>query len=118
MNHGDTTSKLSETLLEFFAVVVGSCFVYLATNLIRASGDVINVSTTVDNDGIFFFNGDALGLTKVIHGYVLELDAKILGDALTASKDRDIFEHCFTTITKTRGFYSTGVDCSAQLVDY
>src|ERR1019366_2264468 len=51
------------------------------------------------------------------HSNLVEFDAKILTDHLSASEDSDVFEHRLATIAEARSLHRRNLEASAQLVD-
>src|ERR1700752_1690236 len=47
-------------------------------------------------------NAHALGATEHLERYIFQLDAKVFGNQLTGSKDRNILEHCPAAGSQTR----------------
>jgi len=92
VHDGDAAGELGEALLELLAVVVGGRLVDLAADLFHASLDVGRFAGTFDDRGVFLVDDDALGAAEVGNGDVLKLDAEVLGDALAAREDGDVFE--------------------------
>ena len=72
---------------------------------------------TVDDCGVFFANFDALCLTELCQGSFFKRHTGFFGNDGTTGKDGDIFEHCFTTVTKTRCFDSCSFEDAADVVD-
>src|SRR5690606_15963418 len=95
--------ELSETLLEFLAVVIRSRFLDLRLDLRDTGVDVLFAASAVDDRRILFLDHDLLGATEHVERDVLELDTEILADSCAARQDRDVFQHRLAAIAKTRG---------------
>jgi hypothetical protein len=60
----DAASQLRHAFLQLFAVVMGSCFLDLHTDLLDARFDILAVASAVDDSGVFLADFDALVLTQ------------------------------------------------------
>ena len=109
-----TTSKLSKTLLELLAVVIGRCVLDLRRIWLHApvmASLATSPSTMVVLSLVMVIT---LGRTEVIELNILKLDAEILGDDRTTCEDRDVFEHSLAAVTETRCLDSSHVQGSAE----
>ena len=118
VNYCNTTCQLGKAFLKLFAVVIGSGFFDLTTNLLNATLDLGSLSGTLDHNGVLLVDGDALSLPKIGELNVLELDAQVLGNATTSGKDSYVAKHFLATIAETGSLYCTCVQGSTQLVDH
>ena len=74
-DYGHSADKLRQPLLQLLAVVVAGGLLDLAANLLDPAFDVAVRAFAFDDGGVVFVNGDLLGLSEVLHLYVLQLDA-------------------------------------------
>src|SRR5699024_5768831 len=82
-----------------------------------ASFDRFGITSTVDDDGVFFTNFDALSLTELLHSGVFECATGFFGDNLATGKDGNVFEHGFAAIAKTRGLNGGGFQNATDIVN-
>src|SRR5690606_23840535 len=61
---------------------------------------------------------DALGLTQVFQGDVLELEAELFGDDGAAGEDGDVFEHGLATVAEAGCLDGHGLEDAADVVDH
>ena len=99
----DAADELREALLELLAIVVGRGVLDLGADLGDAALDLVLVAGAVDDRGVVLVDGDALGAAEVGDRDVLELEAELLGDDLTAGEDGDVLEHLLAAIAEARG---------------
>src|SRR6202035_2409297 len=71
----------------------------------------------VDNRSVLLLDHHLLGAPEHVHSDLVELNAKILTDRLTASQDSDVFEHGLATLAEARSLYCHNLEATAQLVD-
>jgi hypothetical protein len=90
LDDSDTTDELGETLLQLLTVVVAARFGDLSADLLDAGVDVGLFAAAVDDRGVVLVNFDSLGAPEILDRQVLELEAKILGNRLTAGEDRKV----------------------------
>ena len=60
----------------------------------------------------------AFGAAKILERDVFELDAQLFGDHLAVGENRDIFEHRFAPVAKSRGLDGDDFQRAADLVDH
>ena len=72
---------------------------------------------TIDDGGVFFADFDTLCLTEFSQCCFLKRHACFFGNDRTTGEDGDVFEHCFTTVTKTRRLDGCGLENAADIVD-
>ena len=58
-----------------------------------------------------------LALPSICSVTFYKLDAEILRDHVARGKDRDVFEHRFTAVSRTRRLHGRHLQAAAQLVD-
>ncbi len=117
IDHGDTAGQLGQTLLELFAVVIGGGFLDLAANLVDATLNISGLAVAFHDGGVVLINDDGLGAAEIGELEVFKLQAEVLGNALAAGQDGDVFEHGFAAIAEARGFDCAGVENATELID-
>src|SRR5260370_39853221 len=65
IDYGDTTGVLSQTLLQFFAIIVRSSFLDLMPDLVNPALDIFCRTFALYVCLIFFVNGLSLALTTI-----------------------------------------------------
>src|SRR6266702_3044744 len=85
-DHRDAALELGQTLLQLLTVVVRGGFLDLRLDLIDACLDVGLLAGTVDDGGVLLVDHHLLGATEHGERDVLELDAEIFRDRLTAGQ--------------------------------
>src|SRR5215469_1501711 len=118
LDDGNAANELGKALLELLLVVVGGGVFDLLADLLDAAFDFGRLAGALDNGRVVLVNGDLLGAAEVFDLHILELDAEILGDGLSAREGGDIFEHGFTAVAKARGLYRSALQRAAELVDH
>src|SRR5574344_997199 len=118
LDHGNTASQLGHALLQFFAVVVGSGFFALDTDLLNAGFDFVGLTSTVDDGGVFFADFDAGSLAQVFQSHIFQRQAHFFSDHLTASQDGDVFQHGLATVAKARSLHSHHLQDAADGVHH
>ncbi len=117
LDHGNAAGQLGHALLQFFAVVVRGRFFDLDTHLLDACFDVFSRTCTVDDDGVFLADFDALGLAQFGQGDLFQGQADFFGDDLAAGQDSDVFQHGLATVAEARGLDGNGLQDAADVVD-
>src|SRR5438477_962155 len=117
LDDGDTAGELGQALLELLAVVVRGGLLDLGADLGDAALEVGLLARTVDDRGVLLLDDDLLGLAEHVERDVLELDAEILGDQLTAGQDRHVLEHRLAAIAEARRLDGGDLQATTQLVD-
>ena len=118
LDDGHTASELGEALLEFLAVIVGGGVLNLLADLGDSGRDVGGGTGPLDDDGGILGDNDALGHAELVYLYVFELEAEVLGDALTTGEDGDILEHGLAAIAKAGGLDGADVEGTAETVHH
>ena len=72
----------------------------------------------VHDRGLFLLDDDLLGAAEHGERHVLELDAEILGDQLTAGEDGDVLEHGLAAVAEARALTAATFKPATQLVDH
>src|SRR6516162_11021587 len=112
----DPARQLGQTLLELLAVVIGSRLLDLRRDLASAGYDVVLAPGAVDDRRVLFLDPHLLGAAEHVERDVLELDAEIFRDHLTAGQSRDILEHGLAAIAEARRLDGRHLEAAAQLV--
>src|SRR5215831_8930623 len=99
-DHRDTTGELCQPLLQLLAVIIRGGFLDLLADLRAAPLDVVLFAGAVDDRRVFFLDADPLGFAQHVERDVLELDAEVFADDLTATQDRHVFEHRLAAVPK------------------
>ena len=118
IDDGNTTDQFGKSLLKFFTIVIRGSIFNLVTNLLYASSKFFFLTSTINDGGIIFINNDTFTGTEIIDCYVLKLDSQIFSNNLTTGEDSDVFQHCLTTITKTRSLNSSYIQGTAKFIDH
>ena len=92
-------------------------FVDLAANLLDAPVDLLAIAGAADDRGVILVDNDALGATELLDGHMLEFDAEILGDDLSARQHRNVLKHRFATIAEPGRFDRAALERAANLID-
>ena len=114
---GDPAGQFGQTLLQFFAVVIGGGFLDLGANLPAARFDVAFFADAVDDGGLVLGDVHPLARPQHVEGDVLQLDAEILGDDGATGQDGDVLEHGLAAITEARRLDGGDLQAATQLVD-
>ena len=104
-DHRDAARKFGKPLLQLLTVVVRGGFLDLRFDLVNASFDVGFFAGTVNNRGVLLLDRHLLGAAEHVHSNLVEFDAEILADRLSASENRDVFEHGLAAITEAGCFH-------------
>src|SRR5690606_17886470 len=88
----------------------------LRLDLANATLDVFLGASAINDGGGFLGDFNALGSAEHVEGHVFELDAEVFRDDLTAGQDRDVFQHCLTTIAKAWSLNSCNLEAATQTV--
>ena len=117
LDHSDTTSELCESLLELLAVEIRGCGLDLLLDLCDTAVDIGLLALTIDDGGLLLRYLYALCAAELLDGCILELEAEVCGDYLTAGQDRDILKHLLTSVAIARSLDSNDVEGTSQLVN-
>src|SRR5207245_6504068 len=71
----------------------------------------------VDDRGVFLVDHHLLGAAEHLQGDVLELDAEIFRDRLTAGQNRDVLQHGLAAIAEARSLDGGDLEATTQTVD-
>src|SRR3984893_454670 len=116
-DHRDAARELGQTLLQFLTVVVRGGFLDLRLDLVDASLDVGLLAGTVDDGGVLLVDHHLLGATEHGERHVLELDAEVFRDRLTAGQHRNVLQHRLAAIAEARSLHSGNLEAATQAVD-
>ena len=115
-DHCHTACELCKTLLQLLFIKLGLCLLDLSLDLSNAVCDCFLIAHTVNDNGALLLYLNRLCMTKHIHGRILQLDADLLGNNLSAGQNRDISEHLFSSVAIARSLYTYYREGSTQLV--
>src|SRR6266508_1810329 len=116
-DHCNAAGELRQPLLQLLLVVVGRGLLDLRLDLGDTCFDVGLLAGTVDDRGVLFLDHHFFGAPEHVHGNLVEFDAEILADRLSAGEDRDVFEHRLAAVAKARSLHRRDFQSAAQLVD-
>src|SRR6266702_2413480 len=116
-DHRDAARELGQTLLQLLTVVVRGGFLDLLLDLGDAGLDVGFLAGAVDDRGVFLVDHHLLGAAEHGERDVLELDAEIFGDRLTAGQNRDVLQHGLAAIAEARSLDGRNLQTATQTVD-
>src|SRR5207253_8842426 len=105
LTYRHATNQLRQPLLQLLAVVVAGGLVDLAADFLYAAFDLGMLALTFHDGGVVLVDGNLLSLAEVRHLHVLQLDAQIFGDGLSAGEDRDVLQHGLAAIAEARRLY-------------
>ena len=112
-----TAGQLGQTLLELFAVVVRISVLNFSLQLANAALDVVFRTGTFDDGCFIFCDDNLLCCSQQVKSDIFKLETNFFADDLATSKNCDVLQHCFTTVTETRSLNSNALECSANLVN-
>src|SRR6266481_2064912 len=116
-DHRDAARELGEALLQLLTVVVRGGFLDLRLDLHNAGFDVGLLAGAVDDGGVLLVDHHLLGATEHGERDVLELDAEIFRDRLTAGQHRDVLQHGLAAIAEARSLHSGNLEAATEPVD-
>src|SRR3974390_2556279 len=116
-NYRNATSELRQPLLQLLLVVVGCRLLDLHFDLRDTRFDVDLLAGAVDDRGVFLLDHHLLGAPEHVQSNLVEFDAEILADGLSASEDRDVFEYGLAAIAEAWCFHRRNLEAAAQLVN-
>src|SRR5690606_35844616 len=115
-DHSNTASQFGHALLQFFTVVIGRSVFDLTTDLVNTRFNRLRITSTIDDGGVLFGQNHALSLTQMGCISAFQAQTYFFRDHSTASQDGDVFQHGFTTVTKTRCFNRSHFNDTAHVV--
>src|ERR1019366_562719 len=113
----DAADELREALLQLLAIVVARRRLDLLADLFDAALDGRLVARAVDDRAVVLVERDTLRATEVADRHVLELEAELFRDDLTAGQDGDVLQHLLAAITEARRLRRGAVERATKLVD-
>src|SRR4029079_16389037 len=117
LQHGDAAAELGKTLLELLTVGVAVCVVDLGLDLVDAALDVVFRTAAFDDRGLVLGDDDLLSRAEQIERRVLQLQADLFADDLTAGEDGHVLQHRLATLAEARSLDGDGLERAADLVD-
>src|SRR3546814_3267746 len=117
LDHRNAASKLGETLLQLFTVIVRRSRLDLRADLLVPALDALGVARTIDKGRVVLVDRDALGAAKHVERDAFQLDAEIFGAHLPAGPDRDVLHTGLEAIAEARSLHRRDLQAAAQLVD-
>src|SRR5262249_26410687 len=116
-NYRNAARELGKPLLQLLAIVVGGCLLDLRLDLGNARLDVGFLACTVDDRRVLLVDHHLLGAAEHGDRDVLELDAEIFADRLTARQDGNVLQHGLAAIAEPGRLDCRDLQAAAQLVD-
>ena len=113
----NAAGQLGQSLLQFLFIEIGSGLSHSSLDLSDSVLDCLLVAKAVNDNGILLLNLNGLRTAELLHGSILQLQAKLAGDNLSAGQDCDILQHLFSSVAIARCLDSNYVEGTAQLVD-
>src|SRR6266853_4633983 len=117
-DHRNAAGELRQPLLQLLLVIVGRSLLDLHFDLGDTRVDVSLLAGTFDDGGVLFLDHHFFGAPEHAHCNLVELDAEILADRLSAGEDRDVFEHGLAAVAEARSLHRRDLQSAAQLVDH
>src|SRR6185437_932601 len=117
-DHRDAARELRQTLLQLLTIVVRGGLLDLRLDLGDARFDVSLLAGTVDDGGILLVDHHLLGAAEHLQRDVLELDAEVFADRLTAGQDGDVLQHGLAAIAEARRLDGRDLEAATQAVDH
>src|SRR5260370_1172371 len=100
-DHCNAAGEFRQPFLQLLLVVVGRGLLDLYLDLGDTRLDVGLLAGTVDDRGVLFLDHHFLGAPEHVHSNLVEFDAEIFADRLSAGEDRDVFEHRLAAAAQT-----------------
>ena len=116
-DHRNAAGELRQPLLQLLLVVVGRGLLDLSLDLANTRLDVGLLAGTVDDRGVLFLDHYFFGAAEHVHGNLVQFDAEILADRLSAGEDRDVFQHRLAPVAEARSLHRRDFQSAAKLVD-
>src|SRR6185437_7415616 len=117
LDHRNTAGQLGHALLQLLLVVVRRGLLDLRLDLRDARLDLLRLTGTIDDRGVFLGDDDALGATQIGDRGLLQRQADFLGHDLAVGEDRDVFQDRLATVTEARRLDGGDLDDAADGVD-
>src|ERR1019366_2340468 len=116
-DHRNPAGELRQPLLQLLFVVIGRRLLDLPLDLGDASLYVGLLAGAADDRSVLLFDHYLLGAAEHVQSNLVEFDAEILADRLSAGEDRNVFEHRVAAIAEAWCFHRRNLEAAAQLVD-
>ena len=113
----NAAGQFRQALLQFLLVVFGGRLLDLGAQLRAATLDIRLLAGAVDDRRVFLLDAHFLGPAEHVERDVLELDAEILADHLTAGQDGEVLKHRFAPVAEAWGLDRRDLEPAAQFVD-
>ncbi len=113
----NTTDEFRETFLQLLTIVVACSGFDLLADLLDATFECVLGSSAINECCGVFVDGHGFCSSELVEGHFFKFPSEVFADQLAASEDREIFEHCFTTIAEAGSFDCADVECTAEFVD-
>ena len=117
-DQSDTAGELGDTFLELLTVVLGGSGFDLDADVLHAGSDLLSITSAVDDRGVFLADLNLLRGTKLLERGLVELQAEVRGDHLTAGQDGDVFKHGLAAIAEARSLDSGNLQHAAEGVHH
>ncbi len=117
-DHCNAADQLGQSLLELLAIVVGGGLLDLGADLLDTAGNGVFLAVAVDDGGVVLVNSDALGAAEHVDGGLVEFEADLFRDHLTAGQNSDVFQHGLAAVAEAGSLDGADVQHAAQLVDH
>src|SRR5260370_3033810 len=117
-DHRNAAGELRQPLLQLLLVIVGRSLLDLHFDLGDTRVDVSLLAGTFDDGGVLFLDHHFFGAPEHAHCNLVELDAEILADRLSAGEDRDVFEHGLAAVPQAPNPHRRHLQSAAQPVDH
>src|SRR6185295_18677395 len=111
------TDQLRKTLLQLLAIVVRRSFFDLSSEGLYTTFNVRLFAGTFNDRGVVFVDRNLFRSTQIFEFHVFEFDSKVFADDLTTGQNRNVFQHCFATITKPGGLHCGNIQSATQFID-
>src|SRR5262249_31758820 len=109
--------QLGQPLLQLLAVVVRRGLLDLGADLLDAPLDLLRLARPLDESRVVLIDNHLLGAAEIGELDVLELDAEVFGDGLTAGEGRDVLEHGLAAVAEAGRLHRARRQRAPQLVD-
>src|SRR3982075_3472751 len=116
-DHRDAARELSQTFLQLLTVIVRGGLLDLRLDLLNARFNVGLLAGAADDRGVLLVDHHLLGATEHGERDVLELDAEVFRDRLTAGQHRDVLQHGLAAIAEARSLDSGDLEATTEPVD-
>src|ERR1700753_4409368 len=115
LDDGHAAGQLGQPLLQLLAVVVRVGVLDLGTDLVDPARDLVRVPGTVDDRRLVLGDVPPASTAEPVDVRVLQLQAQLLADDLSAGEDGDVAQHGLAAVTETGGLHRDGLEQAAHL---